>query len=81
MPMRDRRPRPSAPRHPAMQANYLGAGASLQRARIEIELAVEPRLAPAQNVEAVLLGRVPGPFDKLSNRIAGQAGSLRHGLS
>ena len=49
-----------------MQAGHLGAGAGLvdehQCVRIEIELSLEPRLAPAQDVGTILLGRMPGLF-------------------
>jgi hypothetical protein len=64
--VRDRRPQPFSARRSPMQARHLGAGAGLvdehQRVRVEIELALEPRLASAQDVRPILLGRVPGLF-------------------
>ena len=66
MTMRDRRPQSLSARRPSMEAGHLGAGAGLvdenQRVRIEIELALEPRLTPAQDVGPILLGRMPGLF-------------------
>ena len=49
-----------------MQSGHLGAGPGLvdehEAVRIEIELALEPRLAPAQDVGTILLGGMPGLF-------------------
>ena len=35
-----------------------------QRVRIEVELPLEPRFAPAQDVGTILLGRMPGLFER-----------------
>ena len=66
VPMRYRCPQPLPAWRTSIQASHLGAGAGLvdehQCVRVEIELRVEPRLAPAQNVGTILLGRMPGLF-------------------
>ena len=53
-------------RRPAAQPGHVGGGPRLvdehEPGRIEIELAVEPLFPSAQNVRAVLLGRVGGLF-------------------
>jgi hypothetical protein len=49
-----------------MQTGHLGTRTGLvdeyQCVRIKIELALKPRLAPAQDVGTILLGRMPGLF-------------------
>jgi len=61
---RDGGPQPVAPRRASAQAGHVGAGARLvdedQPGRVEIELALEPRLALLQNGGPVLLGGMRG---------------------
>ena len=66
MSVRDAGPQPLTSRCPAAQSRHLGRGPCFvdkdEAGRIEIELALEPRLATAQDVRTVLLAGVNGLF-------------------
>lgn len=69
MAVRVAHPQPLAPVAVAVTARHVGRRPGLvdehQPRRIKVELAIEPILARTQDVGAILLDRVPGPFDKL----------------
>lgn len=66
MPMRDGSSKPLTPRRPPTDAGHTGGGPGLvdedEALGVEVELALEPDLAPLQDVRPVLLGRVRGLF-------------------
>ena len=67
--MSQARPQSLAARRPSIPTGHPGIGPGLideyESVRVEIELPLEPRFAPHQDIGTILLGRMPGPFDKL----------------
>jgi len=74
MTMRKRHAQAVAARAAAISARHVRAGPAFihehQAVRIEIELPLEPSLAPDQDVRALLLGRVRGLFLRVYPRRA-----------
>ena len=74
MSVRDAGAQPLTLRCPATDASHVGRGPGLvdedEAGRIQLELLVEPLLAPLQDVRPVLLGRVRGLFLRVIRRRA-----------